>query len=274
MKKKLDSTLIEMKVERLKDVSQENQSLFPIKIPREFKAIRLHMANCPMKLLNSLKGYGIKSFGQLEGMKPYDFFAMRGFGGSRFHELINLLKSMSEKNDSRSHLTEMQVKSSYHLDQSKLDKATTANLNFLQLMEIIKSELSDREKEVFDNRLFPIGEQFLRLRHLANKYNLTRERIRQIEQSIIDRITIGKWRAIGYIIKNKTLQRCIEMNRRVMSYEEILGGEFFDGCRQPGAPFPAPVRFLTRVFRDTFQKEFDSIYVMVDLPQQQGQDLK
>ena len=70
----------------------------------------------------------------------------------------------------------------------QLSNEESKNLLTKSLREFRKT-LSGKEADIFDNRI--LAEKPLTLQDLGNKYNISRERIRQIQEKIIK--NIRKW---------------------------------------------------------------------------------
>lgn len=74
-----------------------------------------------------------------------------------------------------------------HLSTAEQSLASKEMKHLLQeKIEDFKEILNDREKDIFVNRLF--SDEPLTLQELGDKYNISRERVRQVEKSIIKKI--------------------------------------------------------------------------------------
>lgn len=142
---------------------------------------------------------------------------------------------------------------STYLKEVSLDSRT-----FLEIVQIIKNKLSQREHLIFQHRLCPIQCEVLTRDELGKELGLTRERIRQIETRLVKQFQIGKLREIGWLIRRKTLEIFTPPVSQ-LGFHELLNSVFFAGVQWRDSSVPAPIVFLDRVFYPTFTIDKSSV---------------
>ncbi|MBU0519667.1 hypothetical protein KJ564_12115, partial [bacterium] len=98
--------------------------------------------------------------------------------------------------------------------------------DFLELIERLRYSLNDREKYVFDHRIFPYRNELESLEEVGEQFNLTRERVRQIEKKTIKNIRLGKHRKYYWLVRRKILDT-FQADSDFLKYDELFETDFF-----------------------------------------------
>lgn len=123
--------------------------------------------------------------------------------------------------------------------------------SFLQLVDVIKSKLPPREQVIFDHRFCPLNCKLITLEALGHKLDLTRERVRQIEKTLVKQLQSGSLREVGWLVRRKVIALFGPSTRR-LDFQSLLAKDFFAGIGCTASTTPAPFVFLDMVFYSTF----------------------
>jgi hypothetical protein len=129
---------------------------------------------------------------------------------------------------------------------------------FVQLVQEIRNKLSAREQVIFDHRLCPLDRDIQTLEILGKRLDLTRERVRQIEKTLICRFQSGSLREFGWLVRRKVIALFAPCTTR-LDFHTLLASPFFVGVRWTLSSTPAPFVFLDMVFYSTFNVGNDTI---------------
>ena len=146
--------------------------------------IPIFMLGLSNRSINALKRVGIENYKELISLSIFELKNIRNLGTSSINEILdviadkdritNLYNSFISMKDKRG------VNGSYIEASENIDTIETNIKNIVDL-QITNERTLSIIKERNDGKT---------LENLANKYNLTRERIRQIESSLLKKITI------------------------------------------------------------------------------------
>lgn len=147
------------------------------KIPIKCKQINLQLINFSNRLHNILVKHNIKSINNLLSYTEQDLLRLPNMGKSTFNELVIFLK---QKNISLN---------------KEYEWIDTPEEIFKDNLQLFMDELNgietlihdDKQQALYNNRL--CSKTISTLQDLATQYNITRERIRQIEKNFIERIS-------------------------------------------------------------------------------------
>lgn len=135
--------------------------------------------------------------------------------------------------------------------QAYLENETLDNQTFLCIVSLSREKLDSREQLIFDHRFVPINKGFLTLEAIARQLDLTRERVRQLDNAIVNKFKSGNLREFGWAIRRNAL-KVFTKPEDEFTFEQFLSHSFFRGCTAIDSKLPAPILFLDRVFYATF----------------------
>lgn len=198
------------------------QAKLDIKFPSLLLEI-IENFNFSARTLNTLKELNIKYVGDLvSGVEKNKILSIPSSGKKTLSEITNFLKKNSLGFEIFPDWNILENKEAIikKFNQNKIDN-NIRNIDELILNHIQKQpdnsiEKFERKKDILLNR-FAINGSFLTLEEIAKKYNITRERVRQIQQKFSNQIKID----INLLDKILKLKKFIHQNTPIS--EKVLG---------------------------------------------------
>jgi hypothetical protein len=148
-----------------------------------------------------------------------------------------------------------------------LKEASLQNETFPGLIRGMRENLDLRGRLLFDYRLYPAGERIITLQELGNRFQISRERVRQLEEAIIREIQCGRLCEAGWIIRDKSLA-LFKPPIHQLRFWQLLDHPFFAGVHRHSDTFPAPFVFLAKVFPSMFILREDTLALTLAMRRQ------
>jgi len=186
-----------------------------INIPPNAKDWPLDKMPLSVRLAGVLDRMGLKLLGDLHGIAYEQINSMRNCGKTSILELKNLIDRVQAG----------------EFDYVKIKGFSVENL--IQLLEKSLAEIPKRERDMILHRMGGFSNKPLTLEEIGKKYGLTRERVRQVVDLMLNKLYRSGGPAVDYLLK-KISEKCLEnvMPLTTALLEKWLGPKK-DQCKYP-----------------------------------------
>ncbi|WP_457644300.1 DNA-directed RNA polymerase subunit alpha C-terminal domain-containing protein, partial [Persephonella sp.] len=151
------------------------------------KLIPIEELLLPKRVLETLKKTGIMTIEDLKCISDEDLYSLPGIGRKSVREIKEILKfydiNIKSVNTNAKPADKNIITEKFHIR-----KHFNHNINFIlaYISDFIESKLKEREKEILARRLLYSQS----LQEIGNYFGITRERVRQLEDKLLQKIHI------------------------------------------------------------------------------------